>query len=83
MRSVIHLAELFTLADRARLFADPELAATGCAASCSSRAWTEMAEATRTEAAAPLGDVSRMSLNDHRQPLDAGGGRGRLRAGIG
>jgi hypothetical protein len=27
MRSVIHLAELFTLADRAHLFADPELAA--------------------------------------------------------
>ena len=26
MRSVIHLAELFTLADRAHLFADPELA---------------------------------------------------------
>jgi hypothetical protein len=27
MRSVVHLAELFTLADRAHLFGDPELAA--------------------------------------------------------
>jgi len=26
LRSIVHLAELFTLADRAHLFADPELA---------------------------------------------------------